>query len=205
MLKILIIVFVIALCIGPILYLAPSLRQKRIAELRRIAAQKGLSLKTVRNPMMNPQHKPGPDDQMYVTVYSRKWRDEPDYNDFRKALQTLEPSLLVKEEYEHGTHFLGKWEKKVFPKHQQAYLNPLETLASNLDDDIVGIEVNNEGAGVYWNENTGLKDASDEQAKSIRMAKLNAISDSLNAFVEESKSALRQQVVEQQSAASEEA
>lgn len=195
MLKLLIILFVIALCVGPILYLAPSLRQKRIAELRRLAAEKGLHLKTVRNPTLGPEHKPTENDSTFVTVYSRKWQDEADFTTFRKALGALEPVLLVREDYEHGAHYLGVWEKRIFPENTALVGSALETLAKSIglnDADIMGIEINSEGVGVYWNENTNLPDASDSEAKAVRVKKLDMIASQLDAFVNEVKPQLIQ-------------
>ena len=178
MLKILLIIFVIALCVGPILYLAPSTRQKRIAELRQLAAEKGLHLKSVRNPT-EAADAPNPS---RVTVYSLKWKDRPEFAEFRRALRAVEASLLVRESYEHGAHFEGHWKKVSFAEGL-AFEPALRELARVAPPYIVGVEADDEGVGLYWDENTGQEDADAKQARAIRLRKLEEIDEALQAFM----------------------
>lgn len=132
---IILILLAIALAVGPIMMMQPSSREKRIATLRQEAAQAGLRIRMAKN---NKE-----DDIKPIAVYTY-------LAELPEGTQTWS---LLRRSYEHEIHFHKTWEwqtatKGISSNKEEALFQFVDALS----DDIVGLEVNENRVGIWWNE-----------------------------------------------------
>lgn len=137
-LPILIIVFVVALVIGPVMWLKPSGRDRRLAALRQNAASSGLRVQM--------QSLPAAEGKGTAAVYFSQWRNP-------RRLQVgwgLELKRIS-----HEAHFDGFWDWRSGRKAPAAAKGPLKELIERLPADATAVICNDGGLGVQWKENSG--------------------------------------------------
>ena len=130
----LLIVFAIIMAIGPIMLMQPSNKDKRLANLRQKAVQMGLQVR------MNDYSKG--EQKITVAIYT-----------YPVNLSKNAPCWsLVRRAYEHEIHFHGVWEWQSSTILANRRLPDLQCFIDKLSDDIVGLEVNHSGVGIWWQE-----------------------------------------------------
>lgn len=139
-LPLLIIIFAVALVVGPVMWLKPSEHDRRLAALRQNAATAGMTV----------QMKTLPEALGAGTaaVYFRRWNDQ-------RRLQvgwTLELQRV-----EHEMHFAGRWDWRNGRAAPEGAREPLRQMLSQLPDDACAIIATESALGVQWRENRGQK------------------------------------------------
>jgi hypothetical protein len=133
---VLVIVVTISLVVGPVAMLRPSKRDGRLADLRQMAAQKGIRVRLA-SLMLSSGEKP-------LAIYSLS---------LPKSDIPYAQWLLVQQSFEHALHFWNLWDW-----HDKAAIAPLclhpqlKQQIQQLDASILGIEVTPHSVGVYWLE-----------------------------------------------------
>ncbi|MBN8431763.1 hypothetical protein JF535_12965 [Microbulbifer salipaludis] len=137
-LPIVIIIFAIALVIGPVVWLKPSSRDRKLAELRQRAAASGLKVQ------MQPL--PKSQDTGNAAVYSAQWRNP-------RRLQTgwgLELQRMP-----HEMNFDGVWDWRNGREAPEVAKPPLKEFLEMLPADATAVYANDSGLGVQWRERSG--------------------------------------------------
>ncbi|WP_181954058.1 hypothetical protein ACONUD_04320 [Microbulbifer harenosus] len=137
-LPIIIIIFAVTLVIGPVMWLKPSSRDKKLADLRQRAASSGLKV----------QIQPLPESQGKGTaaVYFSQWRNP-------RRLQSgwgLELQRMP-----HDLNFDGVWDWRNKREAPEVAKPSLKELVSMLPADATAIFANDAGLGVQWQERSG--------------------------------------------------
>lgn len=132
---IILIALAVAMAIGPVMMMQPNSRERRLASLRLDAAQSGLYIRMA--------------DYEYdghtksVTVYSHPIsvpKNTPTWS-------------LLRRSYDHGIHFHVKWEwQSTDKKISRQRDHDLRKFLDTLPDDVVGLEINETMAGIWWLE-----------------------------------------------------
>lgn len=137
-LPIVIIVFAVALVIGPVIWLKPSSRDRKLAELRQRAATSGLKVQ------MQPL--PASQGTGNAAVYFSQWRNP-------RRLQT--GWALELQRMAHEVNFDGVWDWRNDRPAAEAAMAPLRELVGMLPADATGVYANDSGLGVQWRERSG--------------------------------------------------
>ena len=135
---IVVIIFAVVLVIGPVMWLKPSSRDRKLAELRQKAAGAGLKVQM--------QSLPEALGQGTAATYFSQWRNP-------RRLST--GWALELQRMSHEMHFHGRWDwrkGRAAPEAAQAALNELIDL---LPGDATAVFANDSGLGVQWRERTG--------------------------------------------------
>lgn len=148
--SILILVFVVAMVVGPLMLMRPTPSQARIAKLREQAQQLGLRIRLGNNPFNK--------DPVGLAVYSLPWKEKP------KAPKQFS---LFKKNYTHEIHFLDEWDWSKQDTLTATQMMSLKTVLGSLDGNISGVECNRSGVSLYWNERLSGKTA-DEVLSALR-------------------------------------
>lgn len=137
-LPIIIVLFAVALVIGPVMWLKPSSRDRKLAELRQRAAASGLAV----------QMQPLPESQGEgnAAVYFSQWRNP-------RRLQT--GWALVLQRLSHEMNFDGVWDWRKGREAPEAARQALKELLSSLPADTLAVFANDSGLGVQWRERSG--------------------------------------------------
>ncbi|MCK7597328.1 hypothetical protein M0G74_08595 [Microbulbifer sp. CAU 1566] len=135
---IVVIILAVALVIGPVMWLKPSSRDRKLAELRQGAASAGLKVQ------MQPL--PASQGQGNAAVYFSQWRNP-------RRLQT--GWGLELQRMSHEMHFDGLWDWRKGRQPPEAAMSPLKELVSLLPSDATAIFANDSGLGVQWRERSG--------------------------------------------------
>ncbi|HEY8569427.1 hypothetical protein [Microbulbifer sp.] len=137
-LPIVVIIFAITLVVGPVMWLKPSSRDKKLAELRQRAASAGLKV----------QIQPLPESQGAGTaaVYFSQWRNP-------RRLQS--GWGLELQRMSHELNFDGVWDWRKKREAPEAAKPSLKELISLLPADATAIFANDAGLGVQWRERSG--------------------------------------------------
>ncbi len=128
----------IAMIVGPIMMLQPTQGMARIARLRTLASQNGLSVQLVPK-SESPQAKER-------AKYSIAWRDPQ-----RKTNETRGWSLVMMN-ISHDIHFFGKWDWVGKGRATEAYIPEIKALLETLPEGYYGVVSNGGGVGVIWDE-----------------------------------------------------
>lgn len=134
----LVIVLVVALMLGPILWLKPSARDSRLASLRQRAAQNGLTVQ------MQPL--PAALGEGSAAVYFAHWQNP-------HRLQTgwrLELRSMC-----HEMYFAGKWDWYREQPAPAAAWDTLRRLLQQLPGDATAVDCSDIGLGIQWREASG--------------------------------------------------
>ncbi|WP_199775618.1 hypothetical protein [Microbulbifer pacificus] len=137
-LPIVLIVFTVALVIGPVMWLRPSGRDKKLAALRQRAASSGLKV----------QIQPLPESQGTgnAAVYFSQWRNP-------RRLQS--GWALELQRMSHELNFDGVWDWRKKREAPAAAKSSLKELIAMLPADATAIFANDAGLGVQWHERSG--------------------------------------------------
>lgn len=137
-LPLIVIVFAVVLVIGPVMWLKPSSRDRRLASLRQEAAASGFKVQ------MQPL--PASQGEGNAAVYIAPWRNP-------RRLQTgwgLELKRMT-----HDMHFDGVWDWYKGREAPEAASAPLKEMISRLPADATAIVCTDGGLGVQWKERSG--------------------------------------------------
>ena len=137
-LPIVVIFFAVALVIGPVMWLKPSSRDRKLAELRQRAASSGFKVQ------MQPL--PASQGQGNAAVYFSQWRNP-------RRLQT--GWGLELQRMEHEMHFDGVWDWRNGREAPEAARSALKELLGMLPADVSAVYANDSGLGVQWRERSG--------------------------------------------------
>lgn len=149
--SILIIVFVIAMVVGPLMLMRPSPSVVRIAKLREQAQQLGLRIHLDKNPFSSNSF----NNNSVLAVYSLCWEKKP---------QAPKEFSLFRKGFTHEIHFLNEWDwnkRDVLTATQTA---KLKMLLESLDSNITGVVCTRSSVGLYWNESLSGRMAADALA-----------------------------------------
>lgn len=144
---IVIILFVIAMMLGPLMFMRPSASQKRIAQLRTAAQKQGLRIRMDHNPFAEK----APSLAVYSLVFTK-----------RKSAEHWPTFSLFRKNYAHDIHFCGEWDWYKQGELSQQQVQALRRFLSALDKSIVGVECNQSSVGIFWRER--MQALSDEEA-----------------------------------------
>ena len=137
---VLIIIFAVALVVGPVMWLKPSEHDRRLAALRQNAAAAGMTVQMKALPAALGQGT--------AAVYFRRWGDQRRL----RVGWTLELQRL-----EHEMHFSGRWDWRNGREAPQAAWEPLRQLVSQLPGDACAVVASESALGVQWQESSGQK------------------------------------------------
>ncbi len=138
----LILLLAIAMIVGPVVMLRPPPGTQRLADLRRRAAELGLSVQL--------GHVPGEKTGEAVAIYLRPWPSLKNRNN--------NPSwLLVKRNFAHEIHCADHWDWQGDGRPAEHVIEQTKTLLADLPDSVVAIEANAAGVSCYWQELGGQK------------------------------------------------
>jgi len=137
-LPLIIIVFAVVLVVGPVMWLKPSSRDRRLAELRQRAARTGLSVQMLPLPAALGEGS--------AAAYIQRWRD-------RRRLQL--GWCLELQRMEHEMHFAGRWDWRAGRSAPEAAWEPLRELLAQLPRDACAVIAMAGGLGVQWREESG--------------------------------------------------
>ena len=153
------ILLAIVMVVGPIMLMKPSAGQKKIADLRQVAAKMGLKVRLDTYISGNQKQS--------VAVYSL----------FEDLLEDTGCYLLWRKNYAHGIHFHQDWEWQKLASDNPANLSPeqlervhlwLESLAK----EVVGVEINKRLVGLWWQEQNASYSLTDIHSKLKELATL---------------------------------
>ena len=167
MIKIIIVILVICMAIGPVMMLRLSPNQKRLANLRQKAVMDGLTVRTLKNPVAG--------DPKFVTAYGKKWSTFEDFSRVRKQIDAMPVWSLIRHSEPHGLHFKEEWDWQIKPSTGRlAYESRLKTLLDSLPVSIIGVEVTREQCSFYWLER-GVKAENETISKEQMLDNLHGI------------------------------
>lgn len=142
-LPVIIILFAVVLVVGPVMWLKPSERDRRLASLRSGAAKSGLTVQMMPLPAALGEGS--------AAVYIRRWED-------RRRLQT--GWVLEQQRVEHEMHFSGRWDWRNGREAPEAAREPLRTMLLDLPADACAVISTESGLGIQWRETSGDTGAS---------------------------------------------
>ncbi|AMX02647.1 hypothetical protein SAMN05660479_00749 [Microbulbifer thermotolerans] len=138
-LPLLILLFVLALVVGPVMWMKPSARDRRLAAMRARAAASGLAVQM--------QALPAALGQGTAAVYSSRWGDG-------RRLQL--GWILELQRVEHELHFAGRWDwRNGRPAAPKSAWEPLRQMLKNLPEDACAVIAQENGLGIQWRESSG--------------------------------------------------
>lgn len=141
-LPLLIILFAVTLVVGPVMWLKPNARDRRLAGLRGNAAKAGLTVQMMPLPAALGEGT--------AAVYFRRWED-------RRRLQT--GWILERQRVEHEMHFSGYWDWRNGRAAPEAAWEPLRQMLPELPADACAIISTESGVGIQWRETSGVAGA----------------------------------------------
>ncbi len=154
----LLIILVLVVAFGPVLWLIPSKRDKRLSALRSRARSEGLIVEMRRIPKPNPE----PSERVSA---GGKVRDPviecASYGlPLPKGLKNLPSWRLVRKPAEEGPDPFADWQYDLRAKGEgreflDEVLERVETLLSALPEDVAAVEVSPRMVLVYWLEKPG--------------------------------------------------
>lgn len=138
---ILILIFVVALILGPIRMMQPSPAQKNREKMRLAARNRGVHFSMRNIPQQaDQQEKPSP-----IPVYFLP----PSKSQIEKGW------MLVRAGYEHEINFQGWWAWQNDVRPTNAELEVLQALLSTVPDSVRALSSGSEGVCVFWEERGG--------------------------------------------------
>ncbi|WGL17267.1 hypothetical protein PVT68_02955 [Microbulbifer bruguierae] len=137
-LPLIVIVFAVALVIGPVMWMKPSSRDRKLADLRQRAATSGLKVQ------MQPL--PASQGTGSAATYFSHWRNP-------RRLQT--GWALELQRMSHEMHFEGVWDWRKGRAAPEPALAPLKELIAALPADATGVYAADAGLGIQWGERSG--------------------------------------------------
>lgn len=135
-----IVIFAIAMIVGPLLLMQPSRYTRQLAALRAEALTLGLTVKIGQLPG-NTEN---------IAVYTHPW---PSY--YGKAKQ--QNWLMVKRSFSHEIHYADHWDWQGESRADPHVLAHLKALLAQLPESVLAIEANSGGISCYWTEAGGKK------------------------------------------------
>ena len=136
----LIIFFAVSLIVGPIFMFQPSQRDRRLANLRTAAAQKGIHVRLVHIEFTA-------DKPRELAVYSKSIDNDDKHQQ--------SDWVLLKTPMNHEIHFMGQWDWQERNRQAPEICHPaLKKWLHELPDAIYGVGFYRSSIGVYWKEAT---------------------------------------------------
>ena len=158
----LLIILVLVVAFGPVLWLVPSKRDKRLSALRSRARSEGLIVEMRRIP------KPDPAPAERVSAGGKVRAPVLECASYalplKRALKYLPAWRVVRKAAEDGPDPFADWQYDQRPKGEgrdflDAVLKIAETLLKALPDDVAAVEVSSRMVLVYWLEKPGTTEA----------------------------------------------
>ncbi|WP_323844060.1 hypothetical protein [Microbulbifer magnicolonia] len=137
-LPLIIILFAVALVLGPVMWMKPSQRDRRLADLRGRAAKSGM--------VVQMKALPAALGKGTAAVYYSRWADS-------RRLQL--GWILELQRVEHEMHFAGRWDWRNGRAAPQPAWEPLRQMLDQLPKDACAISAHHIGLGVQWQEGGG--------------------------------------------------
>ncbi|SDZ79113.1 hypothetical protein [Microbulbifer marinus] len=137
-LPLIIIIFAVALVLGPVMWLKPNQRDRRLAKLRGSAAKAGMPVQML--PL------PAAEGEGTAAVYYSRWEDA-------RRLQL--GWVLELQRVEHDMHFSGRWDWRNSRAAPKPAWEPLRQMLDQLPRDACAIVANQSGLGIQWQESGG--------------------------------------------------
>ncbi|MFC6635552.1 hypothetical protein [Microbulbifer taiwanensis] len=137
-LPLIIILFAVALVLGPVMWLKPSERDRRLADLRGRAARSGMTVQM--------QALPAALGEGTAAVYYSRWQDS-------RRLQL--GWILERQRVEHDMHFEGRWDWRNGRAAPQAAWEPLRQMLDQLPEGACALVASQNGLGIQWRETGG--------------------------------------------------
>lgn len=137
-LPLIIILFALALVVGPVMWLKPSARDRRLADLRGRAAKSGITVQM--------QALPAALGQGTAAVYYSRWQD-------KRRLQL--GWRLELQRVEHEMHFAGRWDWRNGRAAPKPAWEPLRKMLDQLPGDACAVVASEGGLGIQWRESGG--------------------------------------------------
>ncbi|MBB5210576.1 hypothetical protein [Microbulbifer hydrolyticus] len=132
------IIFAVVLVVGPVMWLKPSSRERKLADLRQRAAMSGLKVQM--------QSLPASQGTGNAAVYFSQWRNP-------RRLQT--GWGLELQRMSHEMNFDDVWDWRNGREAPESAKLPLKELLSMLPADATAVYANDSGLGVQWRERSG--------------------------------------------------
>lgn len=139
LIPILFIIMAVSLIVGPIMMVRPSESQKKLALLRKLANEVGMSVSSAE--VSSDSSTRGL--MRYVLMH-------------KKTMSDLKTWALVKRPIDHELHFLGRWDwvTQQFWDTNELHLKRLREIIEQFPNDIVYVGVSELGVEVQWRERT---------------------------------------------------
>lgn len=135
---IIVILFALAMMVGPVLMLQPNAQHQRVAHLRALAIQKKLKVH------LDTLH----DEE--IAVYQIPWPStlKLQYGDVNWC--------LVKQKHPHEIHFEGRWEWRGRVTPMQPVIGYVQQHLAQLPESVQALAATPQGLSCYWNERGGV-------------------------------------------------
>ena len=141
---ILVIIFAVAMMVGPVFMLQPSRRQRHLADTRTSAAKLGLTVRLAKRSADKSLSKKA------IAVYTAGW---PVHEGKKFSPGAI---VLARVDYQHELHLAEYWSLVSGNLILDSPVRPvLEKHLQTLSPSIQGVEVNAGGVGLYWSEREG--------------------------------------------------
>ncbi len=150
------IVAILGIVIGPIMWVVPSNRDKRIAKLRNYAAEQGARVRLVAKRSL-PGIAEDKDSSPNLVRYSINWTlDKSEDDERNKSNLTSKPEnspwRLQAGRIEHESHFSGAWQWAKDLVADQKWHSALRANLDRLPSDVIAIENTPYDLAIYWQE-----------------------------------------------------
>lgn len=145
-------VLILGFVVGPIMWVLPSKRDKRIAKLRNYAAQEGVRVRLVARSSL-PGISEAEGSSVNLVRYSINWDSESDDAETASSSKVVNlPWRLQVGRIEHEAHFSGNWEWAKDLIAGQKWHRSLREILTALPDDVHVIENTPYDLAIFWQE-----------------------------------------------------
>ncbi|ACR14201.1 conserved hypothetical protein [Teredinibacter turnerae T7901] len=134
---ILVLVFVVAMVVGPVMMMQPNKQERRLARLRSLAAKRGLRVNIGQNPANGEPHQ--------IAVYSRLLPPPP------KSVERPQ-WCVARQSLEHEINFSADWDWVAANRPDAALQAALKPWLLELPAAIRAVEMRESAVSVYWTE-----------------------------------------------------
>lgn len=146
----LLIAFVLAVILSPLMWFRQSPRQKLITEMRREANSKGFRVNLSR-----PADAREGEGRLDYVTYTMPWKPGSDPS----TEPRMEKWLLIKDTHRGDPSSWDNWQW-LGRECNDALLSAIGNVLSKLPDDVTALEAGSDGLKIYWKERGNLEDVS---------------------------------------------
>lgn len=145
-------VMILGFVVGPIMWVLPSKRDKRIAKLRNHAAQEGVRVRIVARSSL-PGIVEAKESSANLVRYSINWDSGDDDSGILPSseIENL-PWRIQVGRIDHETHFSGMWDWGKDLVADQKWHGPLRETLNELPNDALAIENTPYDLAIFWQE-----------------------------------------------------